>query len=119
MNEPKLTAATADPLHLYEQSVQDTEITINLIDRIYRGRNGRLAMSLREDFCGTAQLCADWVLSDPRVFLVSASDVRLLPRILQAASQAGARPSDVEMREMVDAQEMELIFEGRQTVSGR
>jgi SAM-dependent methyltransferase len=65
MNELKITAATADPLDLYEQSVQDTQITINLIDRIYRGRNGRLALSLREDFCGTAQLCADWVLSDP------------------------------------------------------
>jgi len=64
MNELKFTASTADPLDLYERSVQDTEITINLIDRIFRGRNGRLAMSLREDFCGTAQLCTDWVLSD-------------------------------------------------------
>jgi SAM-dependent methyltransferase len=65
MNERRLTAATADPLDLYERSVQDTGITIDLIDRVFRGRRGRLALSLREDFCGTAMLCADWVLSHP------------------------------------------------------
>ena len=60
-----------------------------------------------------------WVLGDPQVFLVSASDVRLLPRILQAASQAGSRPTDAEMRAMVGAQGMALIFEGSKTLSGR
>jgi aryl-alcohol dehydrogenase-like predicted oxidoreductase len=57
-----------------------------------------------------------WVLGDPRVFLVSASDVRLLPRILQAASRATSRPPDQEMADMIEAQKMELIFEGRKTV---
>jgi aryl-alcohol dehydrogenase-like predicted oxidoreductase len=60
-----------------------------------------------------------WVLGDPHVFLVSASDVRLLPRILDAASRAAARPTDVEMRELVEAQGIEIIFEGRQSISGR
>jgi aryl-alcohol dehydrogenase-like predicted oxidoreductase len=60
-----------------------------------------------------------WVLGDPRVFLVTASDVRLLPRILKAADQAGSRPSDGEMEALVAAQEMELIFEGRQSLSRR
>jgi hypothetical protein len=60
-----------------------------------------------------------WVLGDPRVFLVSASDVRLLPRILQAASHAAARPSDSEMGQLVEDQELELIFEGSQSISGR
>jgi len=60
-----------------------------------------------------------WVLGDPRVFLITASDVRLLPRILQAASQAASRPSDAEMQALVEAQAMELIFEGRQSLSHR
>jgi aryl-alcohol dehydrogenase-like predicted oxidoreductase len=60
-----------------------------------------------------------WLLADPRVFLVTASDVRLLPRILQAANQGAPRPSDAEMSELVEAQAMELIFEGRQSLSGR
>jgi aryl-alcohol dehydrogenase-like predicted oxidoreductase len=59
-----------------------------------------------------------WVLGDPGLFLVSASDVRLLPRILQAASRAGVRPSDAKMQAMAKAQEMALIFEGRQPLSG-
>jgi aryl-alcohol dehydrogenase-like predicted oxidoreductase len=60
-----------------------------------------------------------WVLSDAQVFLVSASDVRLLPRILQAASRATTKPPDAEMRAMVEAQEMAIIFEGTKSVSGR
>jgi aryl-alcohol dehydrogenase-like predicted oxidoreductase len=60
-----------------------------------------------------------WVLGDPQVFLVSASDVRLLPRILEAADRASSRPSDVEMQAMVEAQEMEIIFEGSKSISGR
>lgn len=60
-----------------------------------------------------------WVLGNPQVFLVTASDVRLLPRILRAASQPVHRPTDAEMREMVEAQDMQIIFEGRQTLSGR
>jgi aryl-alcohol dehydrogenase-like predicted oxidoreductase len=60
-----------------------------------------------------------WVLGDPDVFLVTASDVRLLPKILQAADRAEARPTDAEMQAMVEAQEMALIFEGPKALSGR
>ena len=59
------------------------------------------------------------MLGDPRVFLVTPSDVRLLPKILQAANQATPRPSDEEMEAMVEAQGMELIFEGSKTLSSR
>lgn len=60
-----------------------------------------------------------WLLGERQVFLVSASDVRLLPRILEAASRAETRPADGEMRAMVEASEMALIFEGSKTLSGR
>ncbi len=66
MDTSNLTASSADPLHLYENSVQDTEIVINLVDRICRERGRDVAMSLREDFCGTGQLSVDWVLSHPK-----------------------------------------------------
>jgi len=60
-----------------------------------------------------------WVLGDPQVFLITASDVHLLPKILQAASRAAARPSDAEMQALVESQGMEIIFEGSKAVSGR
>ena len=61
---------------------------------------------------GDIDRAASWVLGDPRVFLVTASDVRLLPKILQAASSAADRPSDAEMQAMVKDQAMHIIFEG-------
>jgi SAM-dependent methyltransferase len=65
MSDTTFTAKTADRHRLYELSVQDTEVTIELIDTIFAHRSSRAARSLREDFCGTAQLCVDWILSDP------------------------------------------------------
>lgn len=59
-----LTAKTADRHVLYEKSVQDAQAEIKFIDRVFRGR-GRAPLSLREDFCGTALLCARWVESKP------------------------------------------------------
>jgi SAM-dependent methyltransferase len=56
-----LTAETADKHILYENSVQNTEATIEVIESIYRHERRRLPRAFREDFCGTAKLCADWV----------------------------------------------------------
>ncbi len=60
-----LTAASADPHFLYQNSVQDAQETIRIIDQVFRSRQSFMAMSLREDFCGTALLCAHWVQTDP------------------------------------------------------
>lgn len=57
-----LTAKTADRHVLYQKSVQDAAAEIAFVDRVFRSR-GRKALSLREDFCGTALLCARWVES--------------------------------------------------------
>src|SRR4051794_32189545 len=59
------SARTADKHALYEASVQDTEADIAFINRVFKKERGRKPLSLREDFCGTAKLCADWVGSDP------------------------------------------------------
>ncbi len=61
----KYTAATADKHELYQLSVQDPEIEIAFINRVYKKTHGRLPVSLREDFCGTALFCAVWAKSNP------------------------------------------------------
>ncbi len=60
----ELTAATADKHDLYQRSVQDPEIEIAFIHRVYKKTFGRAPLSLREDFCGTALFCAEWVKSN-------------------------------------------------------
>ncbi len=53
---------TRKELHeLYEESVQCPEADILFYDRVYREWNGVLPRALREDFCGTAAICAAWV----------------------------------------------------------
>ena len=56
----KYTAATADKHELYQLSVQDPEIEIAFVNRVYKKTYGRTPLTLREDFCGTAFFCAVW-----------------------------------------------------------
>ncbi len=58
-----LTARTADKHRLYEMSVQNPEVEVKFINRVFKKQYGRYPTSLREDFCGTALLCAEWVKS--------------------------------------------------------
>lgn len=59
------TAAAADRYRLYELAVQDVESEIDFVDRTYRRLRGRPARRLREDFCGTAATCCEWVRRRP------------------------------------------------------
>ena len=54
-------ADTADRHRLYELSVQCAEAEIDFIDAAYKKLRGRRARLLREDFCGTANVCCEWV----------------------------------------------------------
>jgi predicted aldo/keto reductase-like oxidoreductase len=51
-----------------------------------------------------------WVQGDPDVFLITAGDMQLLPRVLDAATRFAARPADAEMSAMVQAYGMEPVF---------
>jgi predicted aldo/keto reductase-like oxidoreductase len=51
-----------------------------------------------------------WVLGRPGVFLNTVGDVDLLPRVLDAASRFERRPSDEEMRQLVDRSQLEPLF---------
>ncbi len=76
---PRLTAQNADKYDLYERSVQDPDFEVRFIDKAYR-RVGRRARSLREDFCGSAVLCARWVESGPDR---TATGIDLEPAVLE------------------------------------
>lgn len=41
--------------------MQDTEAEIDFVDEQFRVLRGRKARKLREDFCGTANTCCEWV----------------------------------------------------------
>jgi len=61
-----LTARNADRHTLYQRSVQDVETEGRFLARTFERIAGRKAASLREDFCGTALLCAAWVAKRDR-----------------------------------------------------
>ncbi len=51
-----------------------------------------------------------WVMGRPTVFLNTASDPRLLAKVLDAAERFVARPSDAEMADLLQRQQMEPLF---------
>lgn len=54
-------AQLADRHRLYELSVQCSEAEIDFVDDTFKKLRGRRAKRLREDFCGTANVCCEWV----------------------------------------------------------
>lgn len=58
-----LTAQTADRHDLYQKSVQEPETEIERVTTFFKDRTGRVPLSMREDFGGTAFLSAHWVKS--------------------------------------------------------
>jgi len=59
-------AELADRHHCYELSVQCAEAEIDFVVDTFKGLRGRDATRLREDFCGTANVCCEWVRRDKR-----------------------------------------------------
>ncbi|HYC01235.1 MAG TPA: class I SAM-dependent methyltransferase [Candidatus Limnocylindrales bacterium] len=56
-------ASRADKYDLYVRSVQSPDYEVAFFDRAFRSYYGRVPLVLREDFCGTAAVCYDWVNS--------------------------------------------------------
>jgi SAM-dependent methyltransferase len=59
------TAKTSDIHELYELSVQEPEADIDLVDQVWKEQRGRVARTMREDFCGTAIAAMEWVRRRP------------------------------------------------------
>lgn len=58
-------AERADRHRLYEKSVQDAAVEVDFVDMAFRNLRKRRPVSLREDFCGTANVCCEWVRRGP------------------------------------------------------
>lgn len=50
---------------LYEASVQNPENEVEFIQETFEKLRGRVPRKLREDFCGTGGICAEWVKAHP------------------------------------------------------
>ncbi|OOZ16666.1 SAM-dependent methyltransferase [Solemya velum gill symbiont] len=57
----KTLAEQADRHRLYQLSVQCAEAEIDFVEERFRTLKGRPARLLREDFCGPAEVCCEWV----------------------------------------------------------
>ncbi len=57
----KTMAELADRHVLYEKSVQDVAAEYNFVSKTFRKLRGRRPRHMREDFCGTAGMCCEWV----------------------------------------------------------
>lgn len=55
-------------------------------------------------------LAVRWVLARPGLFLNTVGDLGLLPKVLDAASRGGPKPSDAEMTALVDRRAMTPFF---------
>jgi SAM-dependent methyltransferase len=63
VKKSRFTAKTADKHVLYQLAVQAPETEVWFLNDWFKAIRGRKPLSLREDFCGTAILCAEWVKS--------------------------------------------------------
>lgn len=54
-------ADRADRHRLYQKAVQDTGFEFEFVDATFQRLRGRVPQTLREDFCGTAAMCCEWV----------------------------------------------------------
>jgi hypothetical protein len=57
----KTEAQRADKYVCYQNSVQEPEADVPVLQRIFRKHRGRMPRTLREDFCGTAAFACEWV----------------------------------------------------------
>jgi hypothetical protein len=55
-------------------------------------------------------LAVHWVLGEPSVFLNSAGDLELLPRVLDAAERFASRPDEAEMARLLSEQRLSTLF---------
>lgn len=89
--KPQSMAETADRHKLYEKSVQNTALDYKFVNKTFRKLRGRKPHSLREDFCGTARMCREWV---SRRKSNTAIGVDLDSEVLEWGRQHNIKPLD-------------------------
>ena len=74
----------ADRHELYELSVQCSEAEVDFVMDTFKKLRGRKPALVREDFCGTANVCCEWVRRDKKL---EAIGVDLDPEVLAWGQQ--------------------------------
>ena len=73
-------AERADRHQLYELAVQCAEAEVDFVSETFETLRGRPPRILREDFCGTANVCCEWVTRHPENIALG---VDLDPEVLE------------------------------------
>ena len=104
--KPKTMAEKADIHELYEASVQDVEAEVDFISETFEKLRGREPLRFREDFCGTASACCEWVQRGPERVAVGVDIDR--PTLDWGRSNRLARISD-EQRSRIKLVEADVL----------
>lgn len=62
----KSKTGTFDKYDLYRRAVQSPQSDVRFFSDVFQEIRGKKAKSFREDFCGTASLCVEWVKLSPQ-----------------------------------------------------
>jgi len=94
---------------------QEQNVAVQTIKSLTRrpwGDNPRTRTTWYEPFEDQVDIdrAVHWVLSRPGIFLNTAGDIDLLPKVLNAASHFEKGPSEEEMKEVVTKLEMAPLF---------
>lgn len=100
------TAATSDPHDLYELAVQNVDSECAFIDRAMKAHRGRLASSLREDFCGTYAASVAWVLHRKANRAIA---VDLDPKVLAWGAKRNLPKLDAAARKRLDVRQADVM----------
>ncbi len=92
-------ASQADRHELYQKSVQDTDVELELMLEKYQEIRGSEPFSFREDFCGTALLSVAWCQANPKR---TAQGVDLCEQTLDWGKQRNVLPAGEEVASRVD-----------------
>ena len=110
-------AEQADRHELYELSVQCAEAEVDFVSDTFKALRGRPARLLREDFCGTANVCCEWVRRDVHNRAIG---VDLDAEVLswgRAHNLAALEKEQAERISLVEADVMEVETEAPDIVS--
>jgi aryl-alcohol dehydrogenase-like predicted oxidoreductase len=97
------------------QLCQERQVAVQTIKAIARGPWATTA-KMRNTWYQPLEEQADidravhWVIGHPGIFLNTAADIHLLPKILDAASRSAQRPDDDAMTAMLEKQYMTTLF---------
>ncbi len=99
-------AAQADPHELYELSVQCAEAEIDFVDATWKTLRERPARLLREDFCGSALVCAEWIARHKRRHAIG---VDLDPDVLAWGRERHLNPLPAGARRRIELRNADVL----------